>query len=212
LPRVAMSPSGAFVTVWHNQDINASSDDGVYAQRYDAAGVRQGAEFRVNTYTQGNQQFPSVAMDGSGNFVVAWDSAGQDGSGEGSYAQRYNAAGVAQGSEFRLNSTTTGDQYGPLVVMAGAGNFVAVWETGTNLIAQRFDAAGAKVGGEFQINTLAGATATSPNIAMAPMAILRWSGRAGYPEIRLMQFTASCSTIWDKKSAANSRSTPPPMQ
>ena len=29
-----------------------------------------GPEFRVNTYTTGNQEYPSVAMDSIGNFVV----------------------------------------------------------------------------------------------------------------------------------------------
>ena len=33
---------------------------GVYARRYNAAGVPQGGEFRVNTYTTGNQSLPAV--------------------------------------------------------------------------------------------------------------------------------------------------------
>ena len=37
-------------------------------------------------------------------------SSGQDGSGSGIYAQRYDAQGVPQGGEFRVNSTTSGDQ------------------------------------------------------------------------------------------------------
>ena len=40
-------------------------------------------------------------LDANGDFVVAWDSFGQDGSANGVYGQRYNAAGAAQGSEFR---------------------------------------------------------------------------------------------------------------
>ena len=77
---------------------------GVYAQRYDAAGVPQGGEFRVNTTTAGDQDVAAVAMDADGDFVVAWQSDGQDGSGCGVYAQRYSAAGVAQGGEFRVNT------------------------------------------------------------------------------------------------------------
>ena len=41
-------------------------------QRYDAAGLAQGAEFRVNTYTTSTQWNSSIAMDGSGNFVVPY--------------------------------------------------------------------------------------------------------------------------------------------
>ena len=49
-------------------------------------------------------------MDAAGNFVVTWSSKDQDGDNWGVYAQRYNAAGVAQGGEFLVNVTTTKEQ------------------------------------------------------------------------------------------------------
>src|SRR5262245_56825311 len=55
-----------------------------------------GPEFQVNTFTTNNQLAAAVATDADGDFVVTWTS-NQDGSGNGIYAQRYNAAGVAQG-------------------------------------------------------------------------------------------------------------------
>ena len=58
---------------------------------------------RVNTYLT-NQYGAGVAMTANGDFVVTWTSDGQDGSGQGVYAQRFNASGVAQGSEFRVNT------------------------------------------------------------------------------------------------------------
>ena len=70
-----MEPTGDFVAVWASpQD---GSGYGVYAQRYNASGVPQGGEFRVNTYTTNGQTSPSVAMDDHGNFVVVWESYGQ---------------------------------------------------------------------------------------------------------------------------------------
>jgi hypothetical protein len=51
--------------------------------------VAQGGEFRVNSFTTNNQYNPAVGMDAAGDFVVAWSSYGQDGSGYGVYAQRY---------------------------------------------------------------------------------------------------------------------------
>src|SRR3954449_3824018 len=66
-------------------------------------------EFRINSSTSGDQLTNlnrDVAADAAGNFAVTWQSSGQDGSGLGIYAQRYNAAGVAQGGEFRVNSFT----------------------------------------------------------------------------------------------------------
>jgi hypothetical protein len=54
-----------------------------------AQGEPLGPEFRVNTYKNA-QRFPAVASDSSGNFVVLWQSYGQDGSGYGVFGQRYS--------------------------------------------------------------------------------------------------------------------------
>ena len=45
-------------------------------------------EFRVNTYTTGGQSRPSAAMDAGGNFVIVWQSYGQDGSNLGNFGRR----------------------------------------------------------------------------------------------------------------------------
>src|SRR5687767_6471612 len=50
-----------------------------------------GAEIPVNQFVTGAQADTSIAADADGEFVVAWQSAGQDGSGYGVYARRYNA-------------------------------------------------------------------------------------------------------------------------
>ena len=63
--------------------------NGIYAQRYNAARVVQEAEFQVNTYTTVDQTDPSIAIDNNGDFVIAWQSDGQDGDGHGIFAQRY---------------------------------------------------------------------------------------------------------------------------
>ena len=148
---VAVANNGNFIVAWssHNQDGNGW---GVYAQRYNAAGTPQGPAFQVNTYTQGDQQDAAVAVDGAGNFVITWQSHGQDGGGWGVYAQRYNATGAAQGSEFRVNTTTAGDQINPSVAMDGGGGFVIAWQSqgqdgsGWGVYAQRYNAAGAAAG------------------------------------------------------------------
>jgi hypothetical protein len=87
-PSVASDASGNFVVVWQSyaQD---GSDVGVFGERYASTGVPLGPEFRVNTYTTAMQILPSVAADGSGNFVVVWQSFMQDGSFFGIFGQRY---------------------------------------------------------------------------------------------------------------------------
>ena len=77
----------------------------------------------MNSYTTSNQISPSVAVDADGDFVIAWQSRDQDGSGYGVFAQRYNAAGTPQGAEFRVNTYTTGYQVSPSVAMDAEGDF-----------------------------------------------------------------------------------------
>jgi hypothetical protein len=49
-----------------------------------------GSEFQVNTYTPFYQRFPSVAATDISQFVVAWQSNPQDGSGYGVFGQRFD--------------------------------------------------------------------------------------------------------------------------
>jgi hypothetical protein len=157
-PKVATDQAGDYVAVWYSgaQD---GSGFGIYGQRYNSSGVAQGSEFRVNVYTTGNQENPVVAMDQAGDFVVAWASAGQDGSGYGVYARRYNAAGAAQSSEFRVNTYTTGNQVISSVAMDQVGDFTVVWLSGGQdgsdygIYAQRYNSVGAAQSGEFRVNT-----------------------------------------------------------
>src|SRR4051812_48545164 len=115
-PAVAVDARGDLVVVWAsngNTGAGANQDAsglGVYARRYDAAGTPLGGEFRVNTYTTGDQSQPAVAVDADGDFIVTWTSLGQEGDVGGVYAQRYTAAGVPRGGEFRVNTTTAGLQ------------------------------------------------------------------------------------------------------
>jgi hypothetical protein len=153
-----MDSDGDFVITWESNGQDGS-DWGIYAQRYSNAGLAQGAEFRVNTYTTGKQRFPTVAMDSDGDFVITWMSDNQDGDSYGIYAQRYNNAGIAQGSEFRVNSFTTDTQSYSSVDMDSDGDFVVTWDSwgqdaGTiGIYAQRYNNVGVVQGSEFQVNT-----------------------------------------------------------
>ena len=126
---VAMDSDGDFVVVWESYGQDDVSSKGVYGQRYNAAGGELGSEFLVNTYTTGHQTSPSVAMDADGDFVVVWESYGQDGDGYGIYGQRYNAAGLKQGAEFPVNTYTTSYQTRPSVAMDADGDFIVVWNS-----------------------------------------------------------------------------------
>ena len=188
-PVVATDNLGNYVVTWvsYGQD---GSGSGIYAQRYSSAGVAQGSEFRVNTFTSGDQATPSIAMDVVGNFVITWSSGGQDGRGAGIYAQRYDFNGLAQGSEFRVNTYTENDQSGPAIAMDSTGDFVITWVShgqvqnefsGTvgadSIYAQRFSSAGVAQGPEFKVNSVESTLNQSPTVAMdaAGDFVVAWS-------------------------------------
>ena len=158
-PVVAMSSSGSFAIAWTGSAQDPDSSSGVYAQRFDAGGVAQGGEFRVNTFTTDTQQLTSAAMDASGNFVVTWASLNQDGSNYGVYGQRFAADGSAQGAEFRVNSTVADSQLYHDVAMLADGRFVVAFQSRNpdgsfEVFMQRYAADGSAVGGETQVNTV----------------------------------------------------------
>jgi len=186
---VAMDDAGNFVITWTSKSQDANRD-GIYAQRYNAAGVAQGGEFRVNSEEVDDQLLSTVAMDADGDFVITWTSVNQDGdtSSDGNiYAQRYSAAGVAQGGEFRVNGTTAGDQRNARVAMDAAGNFTVTWmgfgqdgdsSIQSNIYAREYNADGTAVGIEYRVNTTTSGNQQNSSVARVATGdyIIVWSG------------------------------------
>src|SRR5215470_3372620 len=132
--RVTADGAGNFVVVWESFGSAGSDTDGfsVQGQRYDSSGTPLGGQFQVNTYTTSMQRAPSVGADGSGNFVVVWESfgsAGSDTDGFSVQGQRYDSSGTPLGGQFQVNTYTTSMQQAQRVTADGAGNFVVVWES-----------------------------------------------------------------------------------
>src|SRR5262249_53369327 len=90
--RVACAPNGDFVVAWSGP--GTGDDDGVFVRRFTSSGTPVGTELLVNTYTTGGQLTPSVAVDASGRFVVAWWDYDQDGDNAGVFGRRFDAAGA----------------------------------------------------------------------------------------------------------------------
>jgi hypothetical protein len=157
-PDITALADGSFVVTWTSFGQDASNTWGIYGQRYDSSGVAAGAEFRVNTTTPSDQLSPAITALSDGGFVVTWMSDG-DGSSWGVYGQRYNSSGIVAGSEFRVNTTTTGEQYYPDITALLDGGFVVTWESygqdgsGIGIYGQRYNSSGVAAGIEFRINT-----------------------------------------------------------
>ncbi len=101
-----------------------------------------------------------MAVLNDGNFVVAWQSGGdQDGSGIGIFARLYSADGTALTGEFPVNTETGSNQSNPAVIDLDDGGFLVTWTSqdqdeagGSGFYGQRFDANGYAIGQEFLIN------------------------------------------------------------
>lgn len=166
---VAVGGNGNFVVAWTSDNpAQDGSNEAAVVRRVDASGVPLGGDIVANTYTTGAQYGTQVAADGTGNFVVVWNSFGQDGDTGGVFARRFDGGGLPLGSEFQVNVVTTGFQSSPSMAMAAGGGFVIVWDDLYRIVGRRYDGAGAPLGGEFQVNTTTTGFRSNAAAAMTP--------------------------------------------
>lgn len=90
--RVAARPGGGFTVVWTSAEADGAPA-GVHAQRFAANGARLDVEFRLDTTPANAKSRPSMTIPTATDFVAVWVSAGQDGSAEGIFGQRFAVAG-----------------------------------------------------------------------------------------------------------------------
>ena len=130
-PTVIVGPAnGSFGIAW--QRPGAGGPD-VVGNGFDSDGTPNGDEGLINTFTTGGQSGPKAAGNLNSHIVVVWMSGGQDGSFTGIFGQRFDNNG-ALGGEFQVNTYTTGYQYSPTVAVDSSGNFVVVWQAGSQAI------------------------------------------------------------------------------
>jgi hypothetical protein len=142
--------------------------------------VPLGPIFRVNTYTTGNQVSSRSASDVAGNFVVTWVSVGQDGSGDGVFARRFDASGAPIGEEFQVNTNTTGSQSAPSVAAAPNGPVYFSWNApgnGHDIYGRGFDGSGIPLGDEVRLNLYTPNDQTAPSVAAGESNfVVVWNG------------------------------------
>ena len=169
-PSVAAEPDGDFVVVWRS--LGLPYDYLIEGRRYASDGTPQSAEFQINTYSEPIERSPWVAAEADGDFVVVWDSL----AGLNDYdikGRRYASDGTAQGPELQVNTYTADFQFGPAVAADADGDFVVVWtsfgssgsDANHSIQGQRYDSAGSRVGSEFQVNTYTTGFQGYPSVA-----------------------------------------------
>jgi hypothetical protein len=166
-PDVAGSADG-FLVVWQSRGQDGDLE-GIYARKYDGAGVAVSAELPINATTAGAQTSPAVAALADGGFVVVWESAGNI------VGRRLDAAGAPVGGEFVANGVLTGTQKTAAVAGEPNGGWVVVWsddsgrtgESGYGIFASRFSVTGLRrTTGDVHVNTFVSGDQTDPAVAV----------------------------------------------
>ncbi len=150
LPALSMNASGAFVVVWaawYGNEIHGRS----YAtgRVFDANGTPKTDEFRVNGEAQ--EDWPDVAMDDSGRFVVSWVRIGDTYNrpyGDDVMCRRFDADGKPIGGAITLAADVESQWYGSAVAADRMGGFVVTWARGPfpyDIMTQAFDPNGVAV-------------------------------------------------------------------
>lgn len=157
-PAIAMDGLGNFVIVWQSER-TAYDASNIYAQRYNSTCTPLGTTFRVNDtdlVVAWPGGFPAIAMNDSGNFVIAWQDYRCGGLIPDIYAQRYEQSGVSLGSNFKVNDDTgVANQLRPAIAMDGSGKFVITWQDARNgnwdVYAQRYDTFENRLGSNYVV-------------------------------------------------------------
>jgi hypothetical protein len=128
---------------------------------------------------------------------VVWGSGGSFGSDnddESVQAQRYDAAGVPQGGQFQVNTSTNSFQNFPAVAARGllmppnAGGFVVVWWDGSgagtaDIQGRRYSSGGVPLGSQFQENTYTTGIQSLPHVTAdaAGNFVVVWESKVSIP-------------------------------
>jgi hypothetical protein len=101
-PGVGCDPAGNFIVAW--EDGRNPDETDIYAQRFDSAGNRLGANFRVNSDPAGSDQYsPSVGVDAQRRFIILWNDWRAPRHNPQIYVQRFYADGSRCGGEAIIN-------------------------------------------------------------------------------------------------------------
>jgi hypothetical protein len=151
-PTVAVDANGNFTIGWED-DRNGPWH--IYLQRFLYDGTPIGVNYQAEDDTYPDHQiYPSLSMNGEGNFSVAWMD-----NRNGNYdifCRRFSVDGLPVGESFQVNDDTgTAYQSVPRVSVQSDGRFVVSWTDNRNgtddVFAQRFSGNGEPYSGNFGI-------------------------------------------------------------
>jgi len=152
--RIAPLADGGFVAAYEGYGVIQEAQ-AVYAQRFDAFGMKNGAEFQVNDASDDPAYQPALAALYGGGFAVVWRG------NTGIRGRRFDAAGAPVGDEILVSVTANVQPGHPAAAGTADGGFAAFWDSAMpgkpdhDVFVQRFGAAGEKAGPELTANSSA---------------------------------------------------------
>jgi hypothetical protein len=124
-----MNTEGYFVVAWDG-DPNLAGLDDIHARLFDPNGEPLGEQLFVNTFRDGPQRYPQVAMNDRSEFVIVWEIQIDPNVSEREISgQCFDHLGIPSGDEFFINTHIEGDQRYSSVALSEAGTFVTVWQS-----------------------------------------------------------------------------------
>ena len=172
-PSVALGANDNAAVAWGGAVSGASIAD-VFLRVLAVDGTPVSGEVQVNTYTEGIQDKPAVAVGPNGQIVVAWQSSGEDGSGYGVYVRKFDAQGNALTDAVQVNTWVDLDQKTPDIAVDATGTRMTVcWESlgqdvenslGVYCQVMTFDTL-AKVASEVRVNATTAGEQRNPYVA-----------------------------------------------
>jgi len=150
-PSIASLQNGGWINVWMTDTAAPyGANMQIFGQRYDANGLAIGSTFQISSDISDRHYTPQVTGIIDGGWVVTYQSWLQDGSDMGIYAQRYDLTSTKVGSEFLVNTTTSGGQCDPSITSLSDGGWIIAWHSqdslGYSIFTQRYDLNGSPVG------------------------------------------------------------------
>ena len=178
-PAVATLANGNLLVAWASENqgvpgtqyIQGTNWVHIYARLYNPAGAPLGPEFRVNSEIYTLCANPAVSGTSDGGFTVVWSQRPTVHTPDGwdVYGRTFASGGSATGEALRLNSTTSGDQYGPRISRVGSSQLVVWTSLGQDGswegVFGQLLASGVLAGAEFQVNTTTISRQMHPAIA-----------------------------------------------
>jgi len=168
-----LGPWGLRLVVWQNDTGGQQNVLGRYGSfcnndNFDTQ------EFTVASSTEGNDYNPSLGVcNDTRQFVVSWTSDGQDGSGTGIFAQRFDWCAGPIGEQFQVNTASAGNQDHSSVTMNNStGDFLVAWSSynqdsqdSPDVYSQLYSADGTAYGPATRVNTTTEGSQTNSSAA-----------------------------------------------